>query len=635
VGWRSADVSRILPSSHDVGAAAVGCVTVVALSIVQGGYFPAAWGWSALVLLWIAATALIVLRRLEVSRSAAVFVGIVAALLAWISASVAWSIQVARSVEEVQRGLVYLSVVLLVVLVVRPSTARSLLAGSLAGVVIVCAYALASRLFPEHIGISDPVAGYRLAEPFGYWNALGVFAAMGALLAFGFAVEAASLVARAASAASLAVMLPTLYFTFSRGAAIAVALGLAAALVLTPRRLATVAKGLAILPLALVPVLVASRSDALTHQQASLRESADAGGRVAAIVILCAVAAGAVAVAAAILERRVQPGRYVRVGFAVVLVALTVATTSAVFARYGSPWTIASRARAAFNAPPPQIRGDLNRRLLSFSGNGRAELWRVAWEQWKERPMLGTGAGTYERIWLQERERPLKVRDSHGVYLEMLAETGLIGLALLALVLGSVTVAALRVREQPITPLAFGAFAAYVVHAGVDWDWEMPGVTATAFLVGAALVVSGRGGGRVGFGGIGRVALLVVVLVASGFALVGLLGTAALSASATARGGGDLGEAATQASRASQWLPWSPRPHVVLGEIQLAASAEDAAARSFRAALRRDGRDWTAWLGLAEATSGMQRERALARATALNPHSPEIAKFRGGESAEG
>ena len=64
----------------------------------------------------------------------------------------------------------------------------------------------------------DPVAAYRLEEPLTYWNALGVFAAMGALLALGFAARSQSVVARALPAATLPILFSTLYFTFSRGA---------------------------------------------------------------------------------------------------------------------------------------------------------------------------------------------------------------------------------------------------------------------------------------------------------------------------------------------------------------------------------------------------------------------------------
>ena len=63
----------------------------------------------------------------------------------------------------------------------------------------------------------DPVAGYRLTEPVGYWNGMGILAAMGVLLALGFAARARTISARAVSAALVVLLLPTVYFTFGRG----------------------------------------------------------------------------------------------------------------------------------------------------------------------------------------------------------------------------------------------------------------------------------------------------------------------------------------------------------------------------------------------------------------------------------
>ena len=95
---------------------------------------------------------------------------------------------------------------------------RPLLGAVLAAVTLDCAYALATRLFPGRIGSYDSLAVYRLSTPIGYWNGLGVFAAIGAVVALGFAARGTRPVTRALAAASLLVLVPTLYFTFSRGA---------------------------------------------------------------------------------------------------------------------------------------------------------------------------------------------------------------------------------------------------------------------------------------------------------------------------------------------------------------------------------------------------------------------------------
>ena len=40
--------------------------------------------------------------------------------------------------------------------------------------------------------------------------------------------------------------------------------------------------------------------------------------------------------------------------------------------------------------------------------------------------------------------------------------------------------ATVRRRGDPTSALAGAAFAVFAVHAGLDWDWEMPVVTLTA-----------------------------------------------------------------------------------------------------------------------------------------------------------
>ena len=80
------------------------------------------------------------------------------------------------------------------------------------------------------------------------------------------------------------------------------------------------------------------------------------------------------------------------------------------------------------------------------------------------------------------------VRDAHSLYLETAAELGLVGLAALLALFGGVVVAARRAR----TPAAAAALAAWAVHAGVDWDWELPGAHTRGCSAGRS---GDRGGG--------------------------------------------------------------------------------------------------------------------------------------------
>ena len=54
---------------------------------------------------------------------------------------------------------------------------RAVLSGVGLGCVLVCAWALATKIFPEALAPDETFA--RLREPFGYWNAVGLMAALG------------------------------------------------------------------------------------------------------------------------------------------------------------------------------------------------------------------------------------------------------------------------------------------------------------------------------------------------------------------------------------------------------------------------------------------------------------------------
>jgi O-antigen ligase len=144
-------------------------------------------------------------------------------------------------------------------------------------------------------------------------------------------------------------------------------------------------------------------------------------------------------------------------------------------------------------------------------GEQRASYWAVAWHEYQAHAVLGSGAGTYARYWRTERPIPVRVQDAHSLYLETLAETGPLGLLLIAVALATPLTVAIRRGAPGVLALA-PAYVAFLVHAGIDWDWEMPVVTLVGLLCGAALLQSPpdetgsgappgrRAGGRVHFG---------------------------------------------------------------------------------------------------------------------------------------
>jgi O-antigen ligase len=148
-------------------------------------------------------------------------------------------------------------------------------------------------------------------------------------------------------------------------------------------------------------------------------------------------------------------------------------------------------ALSAERRPADLPQGATPGRLASAESN-RYAYWKVAVRAWVAHPLEGVGSGGFATEWRRERKIAESVRDAHSLYLETGAELGLIGVLLLgALVLGAVGCA---VRAGPEAAGATAALAAFALHAGLDWDWEMPAVTLAGVVLLAALAVSERSG---------------------------------------------------------------------------------------------------------------------------------------------
>ena len=596
----------------------VAAAPVAALGAVQGGYFPTTWGWVTLPLLWCIGIVLVVRPGIRLSRSELVFVAALVAVTGWVAVSTAWSVAPAQTVLELERMILYLAAITALLLIARSSSVPQLLGGLLFAVTCVSAFSLATRLIPDRVGVFDPNVIYRLAQPIGYWNGLALFVAMGALLALGFAARGQRIATRAASAGSLVLLMPTFYFTFGRAGWIALGLGLAVAVLVDQRRLQLMATLLVVAPPAAVAIWLASRQPGLTRSGPRLSQAAHDGHRLALVLLALAFASAIATAIFAASERRVTVPQSVSVAFGAGVIVALVLACAVVFVRYGGPTTLSRKAYDAFQTPLPHTT-NLNQRFLSFSGNHRAELWRLAWDDARSHPWLGSGPGTYERYYLAHQPSGIgRVRDAHSLYLETLAELGPIGLGLLVLALATPFAALSVARRHPLVPAAAGAYVAYLVHAGVDWDWELPAITLMGLFCGAIILVAGRErrcprqiSPSVRWG-----AVAVAVALAA-FAGIGQIGNSALGASNSARSSGNWSRAAADARKAQQWMPWSPSPWSALGLAQLEAGFVPEARASFEKALSIDSGDWKLWYDLARASSGQARRRALRNAIAL------------------
>ncbi len=122
----------------------------------------------------------------------------------------------------------------------------------------------------------------------------------------------------------------------------------------------------------------------------------------------------------------------------------------------------------------------------------RYEYWRVALETFANQPLYGTGSGGFRVEWLRERSEEDTSRDAHSLYLETLAELGLLGFAALLAFLAGLVLCARRalVADRDAVVGLVGLLATYLLHAALDWDWEMPAVTLLAIVLAGLVLTS-------------------------------------------------------------------------------------------------------------------------------------------------
>ncbi len=466
--------------------AAATAAIVTAANASQGAYFSQSWGWVALSFL-VPTTVLLILDRVRApGRLRIAFAASMGALAVWIALSSFWSISTSASVREVERVLVYAAVALAVALVLRRGDGPGVLAGLLVGITLISGYALATRLLPDRLDTyDDPLNAYRLAEPLGYWNALGILSTMGIVVALGFVAHSRRTAGALGAAAVTPVLTLTLYFTFSRGAWAALVIGLVAALAVDPRRLRFLwVAAVVAIPSALC-VAYASTQSALTTEDSPAAAAAREGHRVAMVLALAGVASVVAALGSRAIARQVglSPGTRRVLGLA--LAGVAIVAVSAAFVGVGGLSGIQER----FSSDPVGT-ADLNDRLFSVSGNGRAEQLRVALDAGRERPLLGYGSGSFEYLWYERRPNLLVVRDGHSLYMETFAELGVIGVLLLLVILSTLVVGAMRARRQRFVASGLGVLAAWSAASAFDWHWEMVGVTTVALLAGSVGVLA-------------------------------------------------------------------------------------------------------------------------------------------------
>jgi hypothetical protein len=374
-----------------------------------------------------------------------------------------------------------------------------------------------------------------------------------------------------------------------------------------------------------VAVILGSRLDGLTRRNATIAAAAADGRHLAVVLVLLSTGAAVAVLLLARAERHSELDRISRAaGVAVAAAAVGAAIVVVVVGRV-HPMALINKAHQSFAEQPSDQALDLNSRLFSLSGTGRSRLWHVAWSSFAHHPLAGAGAGSFQRTWLKDPGANFYVQDAHSLYLETLAELGMVGLALLGALVALPLIAAVRSRGTFTVAVGAGAYVAYTVHAIFDWDWELAGVTLAWLVLGAAIVASAfraASGARPVEWRQRGLALAAVPLAA--VALYGWAGNAAAAKAQDELDAHRYVQAHTDAGRAASLMRWSPDPLLTEAEASLALGDRAAARVAAVEAIARDGNEWEAWYDLALATSGATRVHALERASALYPRGQQI-----------
>ncbi len=546
------------------------------------------------------------------------------ALAALTALSITWSLAPADSWLETSRLLTYVAAFAAALALVRLAPARwpSVVGGvALAGMLLVV-WALLTKVFPGALAPEETYA--RLRAPYDYWNAVGLTAALAIPpLLWLAAKRSGNQALNALAYPALGLSLVCLMLSYSRGALLALAIGLIFWFVAVPLRLrAAVALAVSVAAAALVVAWVFAR-EALTDDEVPLVARTEAGHELGALLALMAavllVAGLAIGFAAA--NRAPGPALRGRAGRAlIVLVALLPVAGVGVLAtqpgglggQLSERWTQLTDPSAGTPSNSPG--------RLTATASVRSRYWREAMEIWQAHQAVGAGAGSFAIARTRYRTGELQVRQAHGYVVETLAGLGLVGLGLSLALLAAWLAAAARSlgirrkdRGLPMDAERVGllTLAAVVVvfgvHSLVDLTWLVPG-TAIIALVCAAWVV-GRGPLRERVAGRPAVAAVAVPWRAR-------LGTP--------RAG--LGVAVVLAALAASWAAFQPLRASHASDRafdRLDANAPNAAVDIAQIAVRRNPLSVEPLFDLASIQDAIGRpidaERTLERAVSLQP----------------
>jgi hypothetical protein len=484
-------MNRRLNASTVVLAAAGGLL--VAALFFGGGTDDVDFLPVALVALFVAgglgvATLAGLLPRPGLDGAGLAFFGFLGGFVVWSGISVWWSIAPDLTWNLFNRELAYVAFAVVGLCVGAVASRRTVATGLAIALGAVIVWALAGKVFPSLVEEGEQVS--RLRSPVGYWNALALLCAAGAVLGLWIATDRArSRGARAAGAVLVYGAIVAVVLTYSRSGIAITVLAALAWVVLSGSAFETLGV-LALAGAAAAPALVcAFLSPGSTSDGEPYSVRVDDGMIFAPVLLVAGVGVG---VATYLLLTRARASARVRRGAvwatAGVLAVGACAVLVVSVVRAGGPGSWIDARWDEFTNPK-DVPSAQSTRIGSLSSNHRWTWWQEAWHSFEDAPGKGRGANTFLLVNVLERSKPITVTQPHNLFLQGLSDTGIVGFLLLAGAAVAAVFAAVRTVRRSTGPERLAALAlsiaagAYLLQSLVDVDWDFVAVSGLLFFV--------------------------------------------------------------------------------------------------------------------------------------------------------
>ncbi len=487
-----------------------GLLVILYYALSAGGYFVAQRSYGELWVLYLLVLGLLFSLQLRggMPRLGWAEAGIFGAFTLWNLASVGWSFYPSKSFDEFIRAALYLAGFGLFYLYLARREWLAWLGHLFVGIAVIIAIrSLLGKVLPDHIIDPDPFGANRLNYPITYWNTLALFMSMAFVIGLRvIADKATRLATRCIYGPILFLFLVVIFYTVSRAGIVLLGVAIGIFLLTSMHRLRAVMQtSVAFFWMGIVVLISYKWLPAMIESQPAQDLKVGEGHKLALVLILLLVVTASTQWVLKRLEGKItitealgrKIGMILAISCAVIVVGGFLGFTSA--GGRGGPfsWT-KSRIDAFTSTTKAESTATVEERLFS-SQSERYQEWSAAVETFKEKPLTGTGAATWVVGWLKWRPFDMISKDGHSWFFENLSELGIIGASLMiafVVVFTLISIKDLRFlkrgREREIYGAFFAACAALLIHAMIDWDWEMPVIFLAFFMFAGGLLRYGQ-----------------------------------------------------------------------------------------------------------------------------------------------